>query len=124
MMLAKSLCPDVASESGLWAACEARCCTMGISILSLLGRKLIYFIIRFMNAYPRFSRLAIECAEHVAPPMDSRDVVCGENLLDWLFGELPAIISRYQALVLKIYSSWKKVFVNTLLFTGILRWML
>ncbi len=84
-------------ESGfLWQLAKIAALFWEFRLLNLLWEKTRYtYIIRFMQAYPRFSRLSIECAERVTPPeWIPRDVVCSENLLDWLFG---GVASYYQA---------------------------
>lgn len=44
------------------------------------------YVFRFMAQHPELSRLVIDCAQHASPPSwILKDVICAENLIDWLF---------------------------------------
>ncbi len=43
-------------------------------------------LFRFLAEHPEFSQQVIDCARHAAPPhWIPAEVVCAENLIDWLF---------------------------------------
>ena len=71
----------------LWKLARLSAFFMEYRVANLLWEKTRSTVLfRFLAAHPDFSRQVIDCAHNAVPPhWISAEVICAENLIDWLF---------------------------------------